>query len=96
MNGTCHFSTCPTVVFLHGLCKMKPNIHAAEFKPPTDLLKPVVLPIMSINASLVNAALVLWKSWLWQCHNADSRSKLKPGVRPVVLDPLENNVGVVA
>ena len=92
----CHMPHSGVLAWPVRLVKMKPNIHIVEFKPPTDLMRPVVLPIMSINTNLIKAALFFWKSWLWQCLNADSRGRVKPGVRPVVLGALENNVGIVA
>ena len=79
------------------LTKLKPTIHIVEFTKPThDDMKLVVLPIMDISSNLIKAALFLWKIWLWQCHHADSMSKIKPGVRPVVLGSLENDVGILA
>ena len=79
------------------IIKMKPGIHIVEFKAPAhDDMKPHVLPIMGISSGLIKAAPFHWKSWLWQCHHADGRGKLKPGVRPVILGQLENDVATVA
>ena len=84
------------LAWLVKLVKMKPNIHIVEFRPPTGLNRPVVFPIMCISSSLIKSAPLVWKSWVWQCTHADSRGNIKPGVRPVVLGTVDNDVGVVA
>lgn len=52
------------------------------FEPALDLAKPILRPLLGIGSGEVTAAMVEWRSWLWQCrHIPLAAAQLKPAVR---------------